>query len=198
MVDQIRGLVKTLENVNNGIVILHGPPGTGKTHLIRAILTECIDTRSPIVCNPPLKFLNEMGLLTNAMTRFNSSLIVLEDLGDVLTKDAPVDHVQVNSNLLNVTDGLLSLLSDSVVLMSFNTKIKDINEAITRPGRCLANIHVGKLDVEQAANILQTDGIEDAHLSKTEYTLAEIYEVKRQYMEQAGLTLATEGVGVAL
>ena len=178
VIDDVQRLLKRMEEVTNGIIILRGPPGTGKTHLVRAILTESQKHRSPVVCNPPLQFLNDMGSLAQVMSRFKSSLIVLEDLGDVLNKSAPTEHVQVYANLLNITDGLLSLLSNSIVLMTFNTNIDGIDKAMLRPGRCLANIEVGSLSAQQAKKLLVDAGLQ-VKLTKSEYTLAEIYEIKR-------------------
>ena len=115
IVAQVRDVLVRMQQASNGIVILNGPPGTGKTHLVRAILSECASTRTPAVCNPPLEFLTKVGLLATAVTQFNASVVVLEDLGDILTTQAARDHVQVYANILNVTDGLLPLLSNSVL-----------------------------------------------------------------------------------
>ena len=88
VVNQVQTVVSELNELEKGIVIIHGVPGTGKTHLIRSMLSDCTQ-RTPVVCNPPLEFLNNMGMLNSVMTNYDSSLIILEDLGDVLSKSAP-------------------------------------------------------------------------------------------------------------
>ena len=134
--------------------------------------------RHGIICNPPLTFLTNVSMLARATVSQNKSLVVLEDLGDILTNQAPTEHIQVSANLLNVTDGLLSLLSNTIVLLTFNTDIGQINEAILRPGRCIAKIEVDELPKVNAQKLIDEAGI-DVELTNSTYSLADVYEIKR-------------------
>ena len=176
--DEFANLLVRMNDSRSGLIVLNGPPGTGKTHLIRALLTELKGKRGGLVCVPPITFLTDISKLLDAVSAKTSSLVVFEDLGDVLTSAASSEHVEVFSNLVNVTDGLLSLLNDSLLLLSFNTDIGKINPAILRPGRCIGQIEIGELPVAQARDILLDDNLE-LNLSKQSYTLADIYEMKR-------------------
>ncbi len=172
VINKIEKLFKQLEDTQNGIVVLHGIQGSGKTWLVRSILTE-MKKRRAVVCSPPMVFLNDAGKLDNVMSNFKKSLLVFEDIGDLLTMDSSSNHIDARANLLNVSEGLLSLVADSIILITFNTDIKKIDPAIIRPGRCLANIEVGNLSFEHSQKL-----VGDIKLSKREYTLAEIYQIK--------------------
>ena len=178
VVDKMKETLQLLRESSNGLVVLNGPAGTGKTHLLRALLSET-NGRQGMVCSPPLQFLTDIGLLAQAISLHDSNLVVFEDLGDVLTKQSSTEHVEVYSNLLNITDGLLSLLSNTVVVLTFNTNIGDINEAVLRPGRCLSHIEVNELPVDHVRGLLAEVGLGNMELSKSKYTLAEVYEMKR-------------------
>ena len=118
--------------------------------------------------------------------------MVLEDIGDVLTQEAASEHVQVYANLLNLTDGLLSLLNESVVLLTFNTEIGKIDEALLRPGRCISHIEVGALEREHAKKLVRAAGIAPDAMVKGSYTLAEVYEIIRTQDAQVNFHTSSE------
>ncbi len=192
VVEQTRAAIELLKTAPNGILILNGPPGTGKSFLIRAMLWEARKHKAPVVCTPPQQFLTSMALLTDAImtvgeddddydyrgipvstTKPDGTLVVLEDIGELLTESNVTTHVDATSNLLNFADGLLSLLANTLFVLSFNQDIGKINPALTRPGRCLGQITVEPLGWEQAQELT------DLTLPHDRYTLAEVYEMKR-------------------
>ena len=171
VVEKTRVLIEKLRTSKHGLVIINGPVGTGKTWLIRSILSEVRDRRG-IICTPPLGFLEQAGALNNAISGFERPLVILEDLGDMATKDAVTFHINQMSNLLNLTDGLLSMLSQAVFVLTFNYGVGEISEALTRPGRCLGHIEIGKLSRTQAE---ERTGVRP--LKQSSYSLAEVYEI---------------------
>ena len=141
-----------------------------------------------MVCTPPTHFLVEAGLLSQVAANFRRSLVVLEDVGEVVAQDAAARYVDARANLLNFSEGFLSLLMDAIVIVSFNYTIDKIDPAVTRPGRCLANIRVEELSPKQAQSLLEFE------VSPARYTLAEVYEMRRTgeaikaaYKEPVGL-----------
>lgn len=154
------------------MTVISGPVGTGKSYLIRTLLTE-IGNRRAIVCTPPTRFLEEFGLLAKVASKFRRSLIILEDIGEVVAADAASKMQDARANLLNLTEGFLSLLNDSLVIISFNYAIDKIDPAILRPGRCLANIKIKELPHDRASELV------GFKIPPRKYTLAEVYELRR-------------------
>ncbi len=171
-------MLATVRLADSGIVILNGDPGTGKSYLIRSILTE-LQERHAVICTPPATFLTNVDLLVEATKESNKpSLVVLEDIGDLLAQDNVSRHLDETSNFLNLTDGLLSLLMNTIFIVSFNHDMSKINPALTRPGRCLGQIAVSDLSPEQAKELVGP-GLDGVFQMDRRYTLAEVYEMKR-------------------
>jgi predicted AAA+ superfamily ATPase len=184
VIDDTRKLLKVMAADRNGVAIINGPPGVGKSYLIRAILSELKDVRYPLVCTPPQHFLTNMGDFTEALISSRPfavetndvtapTVVVLEDVGDLLAADNVTHHTNETSNLLNLADGLLGLLVNTIFVLTFNHEVTKINPALLRPGRCLGHIQVGPLDRDQAAGLTGLD------LPPGKFTLGEVYEMKR-------------------
>ena len=153
-VAKARDVVEKMKRLKSGVVILHGPPGTGKTYLIRALLSEVSKEREAVICTPASSFLEEASGLVTAMSTSRRTVVVLEDIGDLLCIDAASRHMDARSNLLNISEGILSALSDSIIILSFNEDVNKIDPAIRRPGRCIAEISTKALTAEHASMLL--------------------------------------------
>jgi hypothetical protein len=172
VVAKAKDFIAKTKEVSHGIFLINGPVGTGKSYLIRSIITE-LKNRRAVVCSPPTEFLVNAGLLTSVATNFKRSLLVFEDVGEVVAIDSASRFEDARANLLNLSEGLLSLLLDGIIIISFNYSMDKIDPAILRPGRCLSHISVGNLPYEQACKMVDFD------IHKREYSLAEIYEMRR-------------------
>ena len=100
-------------------------------------------------------------------------LLVLEDTGELLTPDAKSIIGQGLSRFLNVVDGLIGQGLRVLVLVTTNEEIRTLHPAVSRPGRCAANIEFEPLRPDEAAEWLARRGIETA--TRESRILASLY-----------------------
>jgi len=163
-----------LERLNQedgkGLVLLYGPPGTGKTSYIRHIINNVIDKR--VLYMPPdmASELSNPGLIP-FLTDIPNSILIVEDSENVLIKRQG-QHNQAISNILNLSDGLLSDCLSIQIVATFNTELKNIDEALLRKGRLIAKYEFKPLSKDRIENLTKKLGIK---FSSESATLAEIY-----------------------
>ncbi len=167
-------LIGVLKEADRGLVTISGPPGTGKTWLLRSIITE-LDGRDTLICMPPSEFITNGHTLIEAISRVNRPVVVFEDLGNLFAQDYRRGSPDAFSTFLNMADGLLSLLSKAVFVLTFNEKIGRMDEAMTRPGRCLGNIEIPHLTFDEARGLLPEEHKDK--LTGADTSLARVYSL---------------------
>lgn len=131
---------------DSGLVILHGKPGTGKTYYIRHLTTTI--KKNIIFLPPHLADAITNPDLIGILIDNPDSILVIEDAENIMVdretrKGSPV------STILNITDGLLSDFLNIQIICSFNTDISNIDAALTRKGRLIAQYEFRELTVEK-------------------------------------------------
>jgi hypothetical protein len=116
-------------------------------------------------------------------------LLVVEDCDELISGDAKAATGQGLSRLLNLTDGLLGQGRDVLVAITTNEPLAALHPAVVRPGRCLAQVEVGRMSPAEAAAWLGADA--DGHDLRQGATLAELYAL-RDGREAATPAPATE------
>jgi energy-coupling factor transporter ATP-binding protein EcfA2 len=133
--------------MDKGIILLHGEPGTGKTtyikHLIANVTKDVIFMPPNIAAN-----LTSPDLMSLLLDKPNS-ILVIEDAENIVTSR---DHKGGSpvSALLNLSDGILSDCLNIQIICSFNTDLRNVDNALLRKGRLIAKYEFGKLDTDKA------------------------------------------------
>lgn len=179
--DDLGQLIERLPNFENGFVILNGPPGTGKTYFIRSLLSEMASIRSGMICTPSLKFVDDVSALYNVFEEEKKYLMILEDVGDLLAVTSKTENMQGFTNLLNFGDGLIGDIFNTIFVLTFNYEVSEIDPAVLRSGRCIANITIPPFRIEEAIKQfpeIEKELNEEADSHVKEITLSDIYQVR--------------------
>jgi hypothetical protein len=182
------------------IILLHGCAGTGKTTAIRGMAREWQKWCNFAYAVDPEQVFGNGEYLTSLIadeenhdrawmdddddnvTATKWRVLVIEDAEEFLIPDAKHEVGQAVSRLLNVGDGILGQGLKLLVMLTTNVPVGKLSPAITRPGRCLANIEVPAMTKSEATEWLGRD-------APGSLTLAELWETTHQ--SQIGTGVAT-------
>lgn len=171
---------KSLKEGKNGLLLLHGKYGTGKTFYIRHLINT-IDRKFIYLPNNMVEFLSSPGFLP-FIAKYQNSVLILEDCESILIKRTNSSNgSSALSNLLNLGDGLLADALNINVICTFNAEVSKIDDAILRKGRLIAKYEFDNLEIGKAQKLANTLGYNQT-ITKT-MSLSEIHKLGERNFE---------------
>ncbi|MDF2187044.1 AAA family ATPase [Paraflavitalea sp. CAU 1676] len=135
---------------DKGIVLLHGLPGSGKTtylrYLVGRIKKKVLFLSPNIACS-----LTDPDFIDLLIDNPNS-VVIIEDAENVIMDRRSNPQSSV-SNLLNISDGLLSDFLNVQLVCTFNSSVAMIDQALMRKGRLIARYEFGKLSIQKSQQL---------------------------------------------
>lgn len=131
----------------SNVVLLVGPPGTGKSTYLRAVSNAFHDVERDIYIMNSDQVLNSANLDEFIKATAKGSIFIIEDADRLVSKRS--DGNAQMSMLLNQIDGIV--VSDKKFIISTNlASINKVDEALIRPGRCYSVLNFRKLHHAEA------------------------------------------------
>ncbi len=166
---------------DKGIVLLHGLPGTGKTTYLRHLVGSM--SKKVLFVSPSVAGNLMNPEFIDLLIDNPNAVLIIEDAENIMM-DRKYNSDSSVSNLLNLSDGLLSDCLSVQIICTFNSPLSRIDSALMRKGRLIASYEFGKLNKEKAQKLSVQFGYDT--LIKSDMTIAEIanqddkaYEAKK-------------------
>ena len=140
----------------NGLFMFHGMPGTGKTTYIKYLASRVKRDFIYIPTTMIENFTSDPNCLHTLIQKPNS-VIILEDAEKAILKrhGDGMDSSAVSS-LLNLSDGILSDILKTSVIVTYNCPKQDIDDALKRKGRLQAEYEFAALSIEDAKKLAKS------------------------------------------
>lgn len=171
-----------------GIVLLHGLYGSGKTTYIRYLINR---TGKHFIYVPTslVSSLNEPDFLP-FITQFRNSVLIIEDCEHLIRSRKSALQSDALVNLLSMGDGLLGDALHLKIICTFNSDLKEVDDALLRKGRLIIRYYFDKLDVEKSVTLQKS--IKVNNIRHEALTLAEIYHTGN-FIQNSDITASRIG-----
>lgn len=175
-IPEYKKLVDFIKQRESGLALAHGEVGTGKTTLLRSLITSI--PGNYIFITPSIASYLGNPEFVGFLQENKNSIFVLEDCEQLLRERPENSFGTSIANILNMTDGILSDIFNIKFICTFNAPETTIDPALLREGRCYFNYKFDKLKADKVAilNKEQNLGIPEDEI--TDMTLAELYNYK--------------------
>ncbi len=149
---------ESLSDGNKGLVLLQGLAGSGKTNYIKWLTAQIPNKNFIFVPNNLIGALAEPQFMSMLIDNKNS-VLVLEDCENYIAERVGGGNTSdVVSTILNIADGILSDVLECQFICTFNADLMDIDHALLRHGRLIAEYQFGALTVDKANAYLASVG----------------------------------------
>lgn len=149
-----------IESDKSGIAIFHGQPGCGKSTYIKYLMKTNLSERFTVIPTD-LILRNPEGIRDYIINNGKSRVYIIEDCENLLrSRDSGNNSGAVLSDILNFADGILGSLTKTKYILTFNSPLTKIDEALQRRGRLKIKYEFGPLcgdDLKWAAKKLGID-----------------------------------------
>ena len=150
------------------ILLLIGPPGTGKTTFIRGLLQH---SEASAIVSYDSNVLEKDYVFANFIEG-EKNVLVLED-ADMFLRARSEGNTMMHK-FLNVGDGLVTTRNKKLIFSTNLPSIRDIDSALIRPGRCYDILHFDELNQEQAQKLASKVGTK-LNLERTSWSIADVF-----------------------
>lgn len=173
-------IIRSIKEDENGLYILHGEAGTGKTTYIRHLIKEL--KRNKKFVYVPSSLVDDITSPTfiSFILENKNCVFIIEDCENlVVTKNNT--RSSAVADMLNITDGILADALKIKFICTFNINEKNIDEALLRPGRCRMRYDFGKLKKEKAIKAADKLGLK---VPNKDISLAELFAGENKFVEE--------------
>jgi hypothetical protein len=132
------------------VLILLGPPGTGKTRLVRAILAEISRRKrenAMVMYTADKRALSGDQIFVQFITGSHDAFVI-ED-SDLLLKARTSGNAEMH-RFLATADGVARSQGRKIIFTTNLPNVNDLDDALLRPGRCFASVRTRTLNPQEA------------------------------------------------
>ena len=162
-------IIEILGRKKNDLIFFYGLPGTGKTTLIKKLMTE-VDKKF-VLFDPEIFSSLSSRKLVEYLDENRDCIFVLEDC-EKLLKSREDGFNPAMASVLNLTDGIIGELMNIKFLCTFNCPISEVDNALLRKGRLSLKYEFKELSLEKTRLIYPE--------ASAPMTLADAYNAKSE------------------
>lgn len=153
--ESIASFVNRYLDASETVLVLQGNPGTGKTRLVRAILSALSARKqdsAKVLYTADKRALESDEIFVEFVTGSHDAFVI-EDADHLLLARSNGNHDL--HRFLAIADGVVRAQGRKIIFTTNLANVNDIDEALLRPGRCFGNVRTRNLRREEAALLMQ-------------------------------------------